>query len=107
MLAMPGSSPERAETQCIVSHSAAPAQVSAEKTSTCIAITSSGWTARPTQPRELHTLAACAAMYPKGYGTDGIEICHGDNPGSGTEFVIQYPLSVVPGDNVSSLMKAR
>ena len=51
----------------------------------------------------LHTLAACAAMYPKGYGTDGIEICHGDNPGSGTEFVIQYPLSVVPGDNVSSL----
>lgn len=50
-----------------------------------------------------HTIAACAAMYPKGCGTGGIEICHGDNPGSGTEVVIQCPLSVVLGDNVSSI----
>ena len=85
--AMPCTAPERAETQCIVSHAAAPAQVCREDVGMhsyyCIGLDGKGYPGPG-----LHAVATYAAIYPKGYGMGGFEIYHSNSPGSGKEVVI-------------------
>lgn len=81
--------PDRAETQCLVSHAATTAQV-------CRGDDGAhryyfiGPDGRLYSGPRLEAITTYGALYPEGYGTGEVEIYRGNNPGSGKEVVIHY-----------------